>query len=81
MKVKGSRRRLVLRCLSFGMLGLSLAALILARNGAFDRLLMILLPLNAWYGISPRLLLLGIAIASLGGCIAAELMLRRGSGK
>jgi hypothetical protein len=78
MERQQGRKRLILRCLSFGLLGLTLATLLLAgSDGSPDRLFMTVWPDDTLGGLSPRALLLGAAAISLVGCIAAEMLLRR----
>jgi hypothetical protein len=80
MKAKRSRRRTLLRCLSFGLLSLSLVTLILGGSAhSPDHAVKTLLPADAMGGVTPRLLLFGIAALSLVCCIGAELALRRDS--
>jgi flagellar biosynthesis protein FliR len=75
-------RRMMLRCLSFGLLSMTLAALILAGNSRSpDHLVMALLPEGALGALSPRMLLFIVAAISLAGCIIAETALRLESHK
>jgi hypothetical protein len=70
----------MLRCLSFGLLSLSLATLILG-GGAHspNHVVETLLPGDVLGSMTPRLLLFGIAAFSLACCVATELVLRRDS--
>lgn len=78
MRARNDPKRLMLRVLSFGLLGITFAALILAeRTHIPDDVIAALLPVDTPEIFNIRLLLCGFAAISVLCCVGIELTLRR----